>query len=173
MARSLTPSVVLMDLHMPGVDGIEATRTITHTNAGVAVMVLTMFDDDQTVGTAIQAGAHGYLLKGADQEEIARALRAVAAGDVIFGPGVASKVLGMVSAPTSAVDAFPELSPREREILRLVASGQRTATIADQLYLSPKTVSNTLTSIFGKIGAGSRAEAIVIAHERGLGHTSA
>jgi DNA-binding NarL/FixJ family response regulator len=149
--------------------GIEATRQIVSTGSDTAVLVLTMFDDDSTVLTAVQAGARGYLLKGADQDEIGRALRAVVAGELIFGPGVASGVLGAVGgANTEKSEGFPELSPREREILVLLASGQRTANIAAQLYLSPKTVSNALTSIFAKLGVGNRAEAIVLAHERGL-----
>lgn len=165
----LAPDVVLMDLQMPGMAGIEATRQIVSEGHGTAVLVLTMFDDESTVLTAVRAGARGYLLKGADQDEIGRALRAVAAGEVIFGPGVASGLLGAVGGATSArSEGLPELSPREREILALLASGQRTASIAAQLYLSPKTVSNALTSIFAKLGVENRAEAIVLAHERGL-----
>ena len=172
--RLHAPGVVLMDLHMPGMGGIEATRRITQSSPGTAVLVMTMYDDDETVITAVQAGARGYLLKGADQDEIGRALRAVASGEVIFGPGVAARVLGMVGgavapAPPEQPEAFPELTAREREILQLLASGQRTATIAEQLYLSPKTVSNALTSIFAKLDVGSRAEAIVLAHEHGFG----
>ena len=169
LVRSLEPTVVLMDLHMPIMGGVEATRAITASGSSTAVLVLSMYDDDQTVVTAVQAGARGYLLKGADQDEIARALRAVASGDVIFGPGVAGAVLGRVNTPQSPPEMFPELTTRERDILRLLTEGHRTAAIASQLYLSPKTVSNGLTSIFSKLGVTSRAEAIVTAHERGMG----
>lgn len=166
------PDAVLMDVQLPGLDGVEATRQITRRCPGVAVLMLTMFDDDATVFTAMKAGARGYLLKGADQDEIARGLRAVVAGEVIFGPQVAASVLNFfaTSATDEAADpAFPELTPRECEILDLLASGQRTAAIASQLFLSPKTVSNNLTTIFAKLQVASRAEAIVLARQRGLG----
>jgi DNA-binding NarL/FixJ family response regulator len=130
-----------------------------------------MYDDDATVFTAMQAGARGYLLKGAEQDEIVGAIRAVVAGQAIFGPGVAARLLAHFSAtPAAAVDvAFPELTQREREILDLLASGQRTGAIAQQLFLSPKTISNHLTSIFAKLQVTDRAAAIIRAREGGLG----
>ncbi|MET1058910.1 MAG: response regulator transcription factor [Nocardioides sp.] len=170
-AQLLRPDIVLMDVRMPGLDGVEATRRIRERVPGVAVLVLTMFEDDATVFTAMQAGARGYLLKGAEQDEIVGALRAVASGQVIFGPGVASRVLDHFTAPPepAVADPFPQLTAREGEILALLADGRRTSAIADELSLSPKTVSNNLTSIFAKLEVADRAAAIIRARERGLG----
>ena len=169
----LRPDVLLCDIRMPGLDGVETTRRVRESVPGTAVLVLTMYDDDATVFTAMQAGARGYLLKGAEQDEIAGAIRAVAAGQAIFGPGVASRVLGVFAGPPQpslpADEPFPELTDREREILTLLAGGRRTAQIAAELYLSPKTVSNNLTSIFAKLEVTDRAGAIIRAREGGLG----
>ncbi|MGI8530544.1 MAG: LuxR C-terminal-related transcriptional regulator [Geodermatophilaceae bacterium] len=135
-----------------------------------AVLMLTMYDDDDTVFTAMRAGARGYLLKGAGQDEIVAAIRAVVAGQVIFGPGVAARVLGYFAAPPAPrPEPFPELTEREREILDLLAAGRRTSAIADVLYLSSKTVSNHLTSIFAKLEVADLAAAIIRAREGGLG----
>jgi DNA-binding NarL/FixJ family response regulator len=168
-AQLLKPDVVLMDVRMPGLDGVEATRQITAKVPGTAVLMLTMFEDDATVYTAMQAGARGYLLKDVEQDELVAAVRAVAAGQVIFGPAVAGRVLAQLGQGPAAEVPFPELTEREREILELLVSGLRTAAIAERLFLSPKTVSNHMTAIFAKLRVTDRAAAIVRAREGGLG----
>jgi DNA-binding NarL/FixJ family response regulator len=169
----LGPDVVLMDLAMPGMDGIEATRRIADAAPHVAILVLTMSDDDDSVFAAVQAGARGYLLKGARRVELVRAVRAVADGDAIFGPALARRLVDYFAGPRPATEpdaaAFPELTEREREILDLVARGHSNAEITARLVLSPKTVRNHVSNIFGKLAVRDRAEAIVRAREAGMG----
>ena len=178
-AAALRPDVVLMDLQMPGLDGVEATAQVVAADPDVAVLVLTMYDDDESVFAAMRAGARGYLLKGADQREIARAVTAVADGEMVFGPAVARRMAahfasarpGTGTAPEQPqpVKAFGQLTAREREVLDLLARGRTNAQIAAALFLSPKTVRNVVSSVFAKLQVGGRAEAIILAREAGLG----
>jgi DNA-binding NarL/FixJ family response regulator len=162
------PDVALLDLLMPGLTGVEVTKRLQEVAPGTKVLVLTMLEADETVLAAIRAGAWGYLLKGAGQEEIERAVRSVAAGQAIYGTGVAERVLTFFSA-RSAVGPFPQLSERERDVLRLVAEGRGNADIARRLFLSEKTVRNYVTSIFAKLGVTDRASAVAVARDAGLG----
>ncbi|MFD7159428.1 response regulator [Kribbella sp. NPDC059898] len=162
------PDVAVLDLQMPDLDGFAATRELARSAPEVAVLVLTMFEDDDSVFAAMRAGARGYLVKGAEQEEIARAIRAVAAGEAIFGPGVARRVLTFFAAPPPT-DPFPELTTREREILDLLAAGLSNPAIATRLDLAPKTVANNVSTIFTKLGTADRATAIIQARNAGLG----
>jgi DNA-binding NarL/FixJ family response regulator len=170
-ARTFEPDVVVMDLHLPDIDGIEATRQIVGERPNTGIMVLTMFNDTESVFAAMRAGARGYLLKGAGQEEIVRAVHAVGRGEAIFGPDIATRVLGFFNAgPVATSDPiFPELTSREREVLALIADGESNPTIARKLSLSPKTVRNHVSSIFTKLHVADRAQAIVRARKAGLG----
>jgi DNA-binding NarL/FixJ family response regulator len=164
------PDVAVIDLQMPDLDGFAATREIARAAPGVAVLVLTMFEDDDSVFAAMRAGARGYLIKGAEQEEIARAIHAVAAGEAIFGPGVAQRILRFFSGVPAAAQPFPELTARERQILDLLADGLSNTAIANRLSVATKTVANNVSSIFTKLQVADRAQAIVRARDAGLGH---
>jgi DNA-binding NarL/FixJ family response regulator len=170
-AAELQPDVVVMDVQMPGIDGIEATRLVTADSPHIGVVVLTMAEEDSTLFAAMRAGARGYLLKGANQAEIVRAITAVAQGEAIFGPAIATRVAEFfAAAPAAAADqVFPQLTSREREILSLVAAGRSNAQIASTLFLSPKTVRNNVSNIFAKLHVADRAAAIIQAREAGLG----
>ena len=163
------PDVLIMDLGMPDVDGFAATAEITRVAPEVAVLVLTMSDDDDTVFAAMRAGARGYLVKGATKDEIIRAVTAVAAGEAIFGPDAARRVLRYFNALPRKREPFPELTPREREVLDVLAAGLSNSAIAARLGLSLKTVNNNTSTIFAKLAVAGRAEAIIRAREAGLG----
>ena len=174
-ANELKPSVILMDIKMPGTNGIEATRRITQAEPGTGILVITMFDDDDSVFAAMRAGARGYLLKDADKDELVRAIIAVERGEAIFSPAIAQRMIQYFSAAPSISSSkkqageFSELTERELEILNLIARGDNNNTIANKLSLSIKTVQNYVSSILTKLQVADRAQAIVRAREAGFG----
>ena len=174
-ADELKPDVILMDIQMPGVNGLEAARQTLQKHPNTGIIVVTMLDDDNSVFAAMRAGARGYVLKGADKSEVLKTIRAVAAGEALFGPAIAQRMMNFFRTPPATVTAapaspaFPELTEREREILTLIAQGQSNATIAERLVISAKTVSNHISNIFNKLQVADRAQAAIRAREAGLG----
>ena len=173
LVGQLHPDVVVMDLNLPDLDGVEATRRLTAESPHVGVVVLTVAEDDDIVFAAMRAGARGYLLKEAGPDDIVRSITAVARGEAVFGAAVARRIMDyFASGPPSTTGAgpLPELTPREREVLDLVAAGRANAEIAGLLFLSPRTVRNIVSNIFAKLHVSDRAEAIIRARDGGLGH---
>jgi len=173
-AAKLRPDVILMDIQMPGLNGVDATQKILHANPDIGIIVLTMFEDDDSVFAAMRAGARGYILKGADQTEILRAIGAAVRGEALFGASIAKRLTSFFSESRLSLpaQAFPDLTEREREILNLMAQGLNNIEIAERLILSPKTVRNHTSNIFNKLQVTDRARAIVLAREAGLGQAT-
>jgi DNA-binding NarL/FixJ family response regulator len=171
LAGELIPNVILMDIKMPGENGISATRQILSAYPQIKILIVTMFEDDDSIFAAMRAGANGYLLKDSRQDEVLRAIQAVANGEAIFSPGVARRMMGFFksSSRSEQLPAFPELSEREQEILSLIARGMSNAEIAAKLVLSLKTVQNHVSNILNKLQVADRVQAAIRAREAGLG----
>lgn len=174
-AAALLPDVVLMDIQMPGINGLEATQKILRTSPHIGIIVITMLENDDSVFAAMRAGARGYVLKGADKNEMLRAIRAVARGEALFGPGIARRLMNFfhdldATPPTPTLaTSFPELTDRERQLLELIVQGKNNAEIAEQLVISGKTVSNHISNIFSKLQVADRVQAIMRARKAGMG----
>ena len=170
LADKWLPDVILMDIQMPGVNGLEATRKILEDNPHIGVIIVTMFDDDDSVFAAMRAGARGYILKGADQDDMVRTIMAVARGEALFGSSIATRIMDYFNQPHPAVSkAFPELTPREREVLEFIAQGMNNHDIATRLSLSLKTVRNHVSNILNKLQVSDRVQAVLRAREAGMG----
>lgn len=175
LAEKLLPDIILMDINMPDMDGIQATRRILRANPTIGVIMVTMVEEDASLFAAMRAGARGYVLKGAHHQELLQTVQAVASGQVLFGPSTASRIMGFFQdldadlKPSLPEEIFPELTPRELEVLGLIAQGANNSQIAEKLVISDKTVRNHITSVFSKLQVADRAQAIIKARDAGLG----
>jgi DNA-binding NarL/FixJ family response regulator len=174
LAERLSPDIILMDIMMPGLNGVQATEEVLAVNPNIGVIMLTMLEEDDALYAAMRAGARGYILKGADKSEVLKTIRAVAEGEALFGPTIAARLAsffqsGLAERRSDDAEGLDELTEREREVLVLIAEGKRNRDIAEQLHISGKTVSNHISNIFNKLQVADRAQAIVKARRAGLG----